>query len=75
MAEMNEQKYTENKMQEIARYVEKQLLPGWGFVVLAFQFGNAKGRMNYVSNAERESVVKAMKEFIGKTDGHWAEQQ
>ena len=67
------QKYTENKMQEIARYVKSQLPQKWGFVVLAFPFSNAKGRMNYVSNTQREDVVAAMREFIAETENSWGE--
>ncbi len=42
---------------------------GYGFVVLAFQFGEGKGReMMYVSNANRDDIVKAMEEWIDHTE-------
>ena len=66
-----EYEYAKSKMQKIARYIEEQLLPDFGFVMLAFPF--AGGKMNYVSNCERESVVSAMREFIAKTEGKWAQ--
>lgn len=58
-------------MQALGRHVDRQLPYGWGFVVLAFPFG-AGGRMNYVANAEREDVVRAMYEFIEATKEKWA---
>lgn len=59
-------------LQALARHVDKQLPYGWGFVVLAFPFG-AGGRMNYIANAERADVVRAMYEFIDATKAGWAE--
>jgi hypothetical protein len=59
-------------LQALARHVDRQLPYGWGFVVLAFPFG-AGGRMNYVANANRADVVRAMYEFIEATKEKWAE--
>jgi hypothetical protein len=59
-------------LQALARHVDRQLPYGWGFVVLAFPFG-AGGRMNYVSNANRADIVRAMYEFIEATKGKWGE--
>ena len=67
-----QQKYVENKMQELAQYVKRELPAGWGFVIMAFPFGEG-GRLNYVSNGNREDVVKALYEFIEKTEGHYGE--
>jgi hypothetical protein len=61
-------------LQALARHVDKQLPYGWGFVVLAFPFG-ADGRMNYVSNADRSDVVRAMYEFIEASKDQWAEHE
>jgi hypothetical protein len=58
----------------LGRYVDHQLPYGWGFVVLAFPFG-ADGRMNYIANAERADVVRAMYEFIEATKEKWAEHE
>jgi hypothetical protein len=58
--------------QALARHVDKQLPYGWGFVVLAFPFG-AGGRMNYISNADRPDIVRAMYEFIEATKDKWGE--
>ncbi len=56
----------------LARHVDRQLPYGWGFVVLAFPFG-AGGRMNYISNAQRADIVRAMYEFIEATKDKWGE--
>lgn len=61
-------------LQAIGRTVDRQLPYGWGFIVLAFPFG-AGGRMNYVSNAERADVVRALYEFIEATKQGWAEHE
>lgn len=53
-------------MQALGSYIDRQLPYGWGFVILAFPFG-ADGRMNYLANAERADVVRAMYEFIEAT--------
>jgi hypothetical protein len=63
-----------DRMQELGRTVETILPPNTGFVVLAFDLNTDCGRLEYVSNAVREDVVKTMKEFIAKTEGtgRWA---
>ena len=67
-----ENEIVKGKMQGIARKVEEELPKNWVFVVLAFEFGDSNGReMLYVSNANREDVVKAMEEFAHKTKGNY----
>lgn len=47
----------------------KRSLPvGVGFAVLVFDIG-AKGNLAYVSNAERASMLQAMREFVAKAEG------
>lgn len=43
----------------------------WGFALLMFPLGDNKegDRMNYISNAERASMLIAMKEFIARSEG------
>jgi hypothetical protein len=62
------------KMKELAKLVDAQLPVGWGFAVLCFSFG-AEGRMNYVANAERQDVVRAMYEFIEATKAQLGEHE
>lgn len=41
-----------------------------GFAVLVFPFGATEGgRVNYISNADREDMLTAMKEFIARAEG------
>ena len=67
---MNDEEIVKSRMQNIARKVDEELPDNFGFVVLAFKF-NEKGEMIYVSNANREDVVKSMKEFIEKTENNY----
>lgn len=57
------------RMQQIAKKVKEELPEGFRFVVLAFEFNAAPNtaQMMYVSNANRDDVEKAMKEWIEKT--------
>ena len=66
----NEEEIVKRKMQTIARKVKEELLDGFGFVVFSFIFDNP-GQMMYVSNANREDIVKAMKEWIEKTENNY----
>jgi hypothetical protein len=59
-------------LQALGRQVDHQLPYGWGFVVLAFPYG-VGGRMNYVANAQRADVVRAMYEFIEATKEKFGE--
>lgn len=63
------------RMQETARMIQTMLPPGTGFILLAFDLGDPKPglehRTEYVSNGRRSDVVKAMREFIAKTEGQW----
>ena len=70
MNEINE--LVKRRMQKIARKVDQELPTGFGFVVLAFNFGKGiDNEMIYVSNANREDVVKTMEEFIQKTKNNY----
>lgn len=66
----NEEEIVKRKMQTIAHKVKEELPDGFGFVVLSFIFDNP-GQMMYVSNANREDIVKAMKEWIEKTENNY----
>ncbi|MBX9587863.1 MAG: hypothetical protein K2X43_01070 [Hyphomonadaceae bacterium] len=41
----------------------------YGFALLMFGFGPEKGRMNYISNAERETMIIALKELLARFQG------
>jgi len=51
-------------MQDIGNDVNKRLPKEFGFFCLVFPFNSTEGRANYISNGEREQVIKSMKEFI-----------
>ena len=54
-------------LQEIARDIDKKLPEGFGFTLLAYEFGDKDGRkMLYVSNSDRDDIKKAMQEFINQ---------
>ena len=46
----------------------------WGFALLVFPFAKEiESRMNYLSNAERDDMIVAMKEFISRYEGGYVE--
>lgn len=54
-------------MQEIAKEINEKLPEGMGFALLAYEFGEIDDKkMLYVSNSNREDVLKAMLEFVNK---------
>lgn len=62
------------KMTEIMKKagvkVKEELPEGLGFALLAFPF-NEKGRLFYISNAERNDIVNVMKEWIERTENNF----
>ena len=58
-------------MNNIAKLLSKIFKP-YGFSLLVFPFAQndkGNGRMNYISNANREDMLAAMKEFIANAEG------
>ena len=51
-----------------ASQLKNELPKGYGFALLIFDFG-PDGFMSWMSNAEREDMVRAMKEFIALAEG------
>ena len=48
--------------------------PNYGFALLVFECGErVDSRMNYISNAHREDMLAAMKEFIARNEGRYGE--
>lgn len=58
---------TREVMQQIAREVDDLLPQSWGFIVLAFPFGDAPGRLNYIANCNRDDALKVISEWLEKT--------
>lgn len=65
-----EEEIVKEKLQGIAKKVDAELPEGFGFIVLTFMFGK-QGQLMYCSNANRNDVVAAMKEFIDKTENNY----
>lgn len=66
----SEEEYIKGKLQNIAQNIDKELPEGFGFALLTFRF-NAEpdtSELMYVANADRQDIVKAMKEWIEKTE-------
>ena len=61
------EKQTNDILQDIMKDIKKKLPEGMGFTLLAYEFGDKEGRrMFYASNSNREDVMKAMLEFVDK---------
>lgn len=54
-----------NTLRELGHAIGVGVPPGYGYVLLIFTFGGP-GSMFYISNGEREDMIKAMREFIQK---------
>jgi len=48
---------------KIGRNIAAALPEGWGFALMVFRM-NAPGRMNYLSNAERSTMITALEELV-----------
>lgn len=55
----------EAKLKSIGKVLKDSMPPGWGFNLLIFSFGEG-GSMFYLSNSQREDMIRAMQEFIAK---------
>lgn len=54
-------------MNDLAKLIGTVTPAGMGFALLMFEFG-PDGRMNYISNARRADMLRALKEFVGKNE-------
>jgi hypothetical protein len=61
------------KAQNIGRLIGMSLPGDYGFALLVFGLGDKPGRMNYISNANREDMLTAMKELIARFEGRYEE--
>lgn len=53
----------EQDLREIGRAVADSLPKGWGFTLFIFSFGEG-GSTFYLSNANRDDMLKALTEFM-----------
>lgn len=66
----SEEEHIKGKLQNIAQNIDKELPEGFGFALLTFKFNTETdtSELMYVANADRQDIVKAMKEWIEKTE-------
>lgn len=63
----NREKQANDALQAIAKEIKERLPENMGFALLTYEFGDAENRrMMYVSNSNREDVIKSMLEFCNK---------
>ncbi len=54
---------TDEAMRHMAKYVEQYTMGDYGFMILVFPFGENPTRIgHYISNCDRESMIKALRE-------------
>jgi len=60
------------KLQQLGRFLKDEMPPGWGFVLLMFDYADQRvtddSALFYLSSANRADVTKAMREFIRKQE-------
>ena len=72
MTPLEMQQTTEEIMRELGVSINaalKTYFPNSGFVLLVFPL-NKPGAANYLSNAERQSMIKALKETVERLEQH-----
>lgn len=55
----------ESQTATVARKLKEMLPPGQGFILLTFDFGPGAS-LAYVSNADREDTIRALREWLHK---------
>jgi hypothetical protein len=56
---------------DIGRLIGQTLPPDYGFALLIFGINEGKGRMNYISNADRDDMVAALHELLARFEGRY----
>jgi hypothetical protein len=59
-------------MNKLAKVLDT-ILQKQGFVLLVFDKDVSGGRVNYISNCQRDGIVTAMKELIARFEGRYQE--
>lgn len=62
----------EQAMRELARAIKQTMPQGFGFTLFLFRYGSApgkdRGELFYLSSANREDMMKMLKEFITRQE-------
>lgn len=60
---------TERKARELAEMLQRAMPPGIGFSLFLFSLeGSGPGHLAYMSNGDRQDVIKALKEWLARVD-------
>ncbi len=59
--------HIEELLKKIALVISDQMPERWGFNLMLFEYG-PKGSLFYISSAQREDIIKVMKEFISRNE-------
>ena len=59
-------KLDDEAMRLMADLLKTFMPPNWGFTLLTFEVNNDAAMVNYISSAERESMLGTMKTMIEK---------
>lgn len=62
---MTDRKKLEEVSREVAELIASAMPPGVGFALLVFDFGEG-GNLAWMSNAERPSMIAAVREWLDK---------
>lgn len=54
-------------MRQLAKKIQQEI-PGLGFTLLVFEF-NDPGMSNYIANAQREDMIKCLRETADRLEG------
>ncbi|WP_370312526.1 hypothetical protein [Sagittula sp.] len=69
-------------MNKLARVIDEALngkrkpgrKPKVGFILLTAEFGKIdNGRVNYISNGEREDMIAMLREYLARVEGRYVE--
>lgn len=60
----------EKLLNNLGQTLRSVMPPGLGFSLLIFPFNRTDGGMFYTSNAQRQDICNAMREFIAKFEGN-----
>lgn len=55
------------RMRKLGDFIKKKLPSGWGFALIVFRF-HEPGISNYISNAERASMITALRETADRLE-------
>lgn len=61
------------QMNHLAKTIDEVFRKREGFCLLVFPFAELDGRVRYISNADRASMLSAMKQFIARAEGRLPE--